>query len=95
MFGGGSFGTAIGCALARQKPDLAVMLLLRDPQVPPAPATSTALQAMVFIAQTACVPFPQYGQSIKSVPTRGLRRADVTCVCVGAAPCREFCKDLL
>lgn len=36
VFGGGSFGTAIGCALARQKPDLTVTLLLRDPQVPPA-----------------------------------------------------------
>ena len=33
VFGGGSFGTAIGCALARQKPDLTVTLLLRDPQV--------------------------------------------------------------
>lgn len=35
VFGGGSFGTAIGCALARQKPDLNVTLLLRDPQVAP------------------------------------------------------------
>ncbi len=35
VFGGGSFGTAIGCALARQKPDLTVTLLLRDPQVSP------------------------------------------------------------
>jgi pimeloyl-ACP methyl ester carboxylesterase len=33
VFGGGSFGTAIGCALARQKPDLVVTLLLRDPRV--------------------------------------------------------------
>ncbi|KAG2445971.1 hypothetical protein HXX76_000574 [Chlamydomonas incerta] len=31
VFGGGSFGTAMGCALARQKPDLEVVLLVRDP----------------------------------------------------------------
>ena len=33
VFGGGSFGTAVGTALARQKSDLAVSLLLRDPYV--------------------------------------------------------------
>ena len=33
VFGGGSFGTAMACALARQKGDLNVMLLLRDPYV--------------------------------------------------------------
>lgn len=33
VFGGGSFGTAVGAALARQKPDLDVTLLLRDSQV--------------------------------------------------------------
>lgn len=31
VFGGGSFGTAMGSALARQKPDLEVVLLVRDP----------------------------------------------------------------
>jgi hypothetical protein len=31
VFGGGSFGTAMGAALARQKADLEVVLLLRDP----------------------------------------------------------------
>ncbi|GLI58936.1 hypothetical protein VaNZ11_000724 [Volvox africanus] len=31
VFGGGSFGTAMGCALARQKSDLEVVLLVRDP----------------------------------------------------------------
>ncbi|GAB4817175.1 hypothetical protein N2152v2_004221 [Parachlorella kessleri] len=31
VFGGGSFGTAMGVALARQKPQLQVTLLLRDP----------------------------------------------------------------
>ncbi|GFR44896.1 hypothetical protein Agub_g6240, partial [Astrephomene gubernaculifera] len=31
VFGGGSFGTAMGCALARQKADLEVVLLVRDP----------------------------------------------------------------
>ncbi|EFJ50587.1 hypothetical protein VOLCADRAFT_88544 [Volvox carteri f. nagariensis] len=31
VFGGGSFGTAMGCALARQKSDLDVVLLVRDP----------------------------------------------------------------
>jgi glycerol-3-phosphate dehydrogenase len=30
VFGGGSFGTAMGCALARKKPSLDVVLLLRD-----------------------------------------------------------------
>ena len=30
VFGGGSFGTAMGCALARKKPTLDVVLLLRD-----------------------------------------------------------------
>lgn len=33
VFGGGSFGTAIACALARQKGQLNVTLLLRDPYV--------------------------------------------------------------
>lgn len=33
VFGGGSFGTAMGCALARKKADLDVVLLLRDPYV--------------------------------------------------------------
>ncbi|BDA41583.1 Glycerol-3-phosphate dehydrogenase [NAD(P)+] [Coccomyxa sp. Obi] len=33
VFGGGSFGTAMACALARQKSDLNVTLLLRDPYV--------------------------------------------------------------
>ena len=33
VFGGGSFGTAVGAALARQKGDLNVTLLLRDPYV--------------------------------------------------------------
>ncbi|KAK9810164.1 hypothetical protein WJX72_005939 [[Myrmecia] bisecta] len=33
VFGGGSFGTAMGVALARQKRDLNVTLLLRDPYV--------------------------------------------------------------
>lgn len=33
VFGGGSFGTAMGCALARQKFQLNVTLLLRDPYV--------------------------------------------------------------
>lgn len=33
VFGGGSFGTAMGAALARQKHDLNVTLLLRDPHV--------------------------------------------------------------
>ncbi len=33
VFGGGSFGTAMGCALARKKPGLDVVLLLRDPQL--------------------------------------------------------------
>lgn len=31
VFGGGSFGTAMAAALARQKPDLSVTMLLRDP----------------------------------------------------------------
>lgn len=31
VFGGGSFGTAMGAMLAKQKPDLEVVLLLRDP----------------------------------------------------------------
>ncbi len=31
VFGGGSFGTAMGVALSRQHPDLNVVLLLRDP----------------------------------------------------------------
>ena len=31
VFGGGSFGTAMGVSLARQKPHLDVVLLLRDP----------------------------------------------------------------
>lgn len=31
IFGGGSFGTAMGCAIARQKADLEVVLLVRDP----------------------------------------------------------------
>lgn len=30
VFGGGSFGTAMGVALAKQKPSLEVVLLLRD-----------------------------------------------------------------
>lgn len=33
VFGGGSFGTAVGAALARQKADMAVTMLLRDPYV--------------------------------------------------------------
>lgn len=33
VFGGGSFGTAMACALARQKSELNVTLLLRDPYV--------------------------------------------------------------
>lgn len=33
IFGGGSFGTAVGSALARQKADLNVTMLLRDPYV--------------------------------------------------------------
>ena len=33
VFGGGSFGTAMACALARQRPQLVVTLLLRDPYV--------------------------------------------------------------
>ena len=33
VFGGGSFGTAVGSAIARQKADLAVSLLLRDPYI--------------------------------------------------------------
>lgn len=33
IFGGGSFGTAVGAALARQKADLDVTMLLRDPYV--------------------------------------------------------------
>ena len=33
VFGGGSFGTAMAVSLARQKPDLNVMMLLRDPYV--------------------------------------------------------------
>ena len=33
VFGGGSFGTAVGTAIARQKADLAVSLLLRDPYI--------------------------------------------------------------
>ena len=33
VFGGGSFGTAMGVALARQKASLQVTLLLRDPYV--------------------------------------------------------------
>lgn len=33
VFGGGSFGTAMACALARQKGQLNVTLLLRDPYV--------------------------------------------------------------
>ena len=33
VFGGGSFGTAMGVALARQKAGLQVTLLLRDPYV--------------------------------------------------------------
>ncbi len=31
VFGGGSFGTAMGCSLAHQKEDLDVVLLVRDP----------------------------------------------------------------
>lgn len=31
VFGGGSFGTAMACVLARQKPDMDVVMLLRDP----------------------------------------------------------------
>jgi glycerol-3-phosphate dehydrogenase (NAD+) len=31
VFGGGSFGTAMGVSLARQKQELDVVLLLRDP----------------------------------------------------------------
>ena len=33
VFGGGSFGTAMGTALARQRGDLEVTLLLRDPYI--------------------------------------------------------------
>ena len=33
VFGGGSFGTAMAVSLARQKKDLSVMMLLRDPYV--------------------------------------------------------------
>lgn len=33
VFGGGSFGTAMGTALARQRGDLQVTLLLRDPYI--------------------------------------------------------------
>ena len=33
VFGGGSFGTAMGAALARQKGNLQVTLLLRDPHI--------------------------------------------------------------
>lgn len=33
VFGGGSFGTAIAAALARQKPDLVVSMWLRDEAV--------------------------------------------------------------
>ena len=33
VFGGGSFGTAMACALARQRAQLSVTLLLRDPYV--------------------------------------------------------------
>lgn len=33
VFGGGSFGTAMATALARQKRDLDVVMLLRDPYV--------------------------------------------------------------
>lgn len=31
VFGGGSFGTAMGASLAGQRPDMEVVLLLRDP----------------------------------------------------------------
>ena len=31
VFGGGSFGTAMGAALAEQRPGVQVVLLLRDP----------------------------------------------------------------
>lgn len=33
VFGGGSFGTAMGAALARQKAELEITLLLRDPTI--------------------------------------------------------------
>ena len=33
VFGGGSFGTAMGAALAKQKEDLQITLLLRDPSI--------------------------------------------------------------
>lgn len=33
VFGGGSFGTAMACSLARQKKDLNVTMLLRDPYI--------------------------------------------------------------
>lgn len=33
VFGGGSFGTAMGVALARQKASLQITLLLRDPYI--------------------------------------------------------------
>ena len=33
VFGGGSFGTAMGVSLAKKKPGLQVMLLLRDPSL--------------------------------------------------------------
>ena len=33
VFGGGSFGTAMACVLARNKKDLEVVLLLRDPKL--------------------------------------------------------------
>lgn len=33
VFGGGSFGTAMGTAMARQRVDLQVTLLLRDPYI--------------------------------------------------------------
>ena len=33
VFGGGSFGTAMAVSLARQKRDLNVMMLLRDPYI--------------------------------------------------------------
>ena len=33
VFGGGSFGTAMGCSLARKRPELDVVLLLRDPRL--------------------------------------------------------------
>ena len=61
VFGGGSFGTAIGCALARQKPDLSVMLLLRDPQVLPATRDLHSLAGQlpnVANGLCACLPPP-------------------------------------